>query len=71
MFERNRYPKEKLYQPGTKNYNSKLTWDQIIEIRLLYSQGNITQQKLADKFKVTQHSINRIVNNKGYKNEPK
>lgn len=67
MFGKNRYPMEKLYQPGPDHHNAKLTWEQVQEIRFLYAQGEITQWDLGVKFGVTQPVINRVVRNKGYK----
>lgn len=39
----------------------KLSWKIVKQIRQLYSMGNITQQQLANKFKVTKGHINNII----------
>ena len=50
------------YKPGTDHPNAKLSEDDIREIRKLYFETNITQQKIADRFKVSQAQIGRIIN---------
>ena len=52
---------------GIKNGSAKLTDDQVREIRKEYAVGNITQQKLAEKYGVNDRSISNIVNNKNWK----
>lgn len=47
--------------PGSKHGNSKLTEDQVLEIRRLYSTGDWTQRKLAECFLVSREAIAPIV----------
>ena len=47
---------------GTANPQSKLTIDQVLEIRKLYDTGNWTHQAIADKFKVKRTTISDIIN---------
>ncbi|HFJ9472606.1 TPA: NUMOD4 domain-containing protein [Bacillus paranthracis] len=46
---------------GSKNGLSKLTEENVIEIRRLYSNGDISQSKLAKRYGVAQSLINRII----------
>lgn len=46
---------------------SKLTQEQVLEIRKLYATGNYTQRQLADMFNVDQTLISQIVNRKIWK----
>lgn len=55
---------------GTKNGNSKLTEDQIIAIRKMYSNGYF-QKDIAKTFGVKQNTISRIVRFRTYKILPK
>ena len=57
MFRNNRNPNQK----GEKHGMSKLTNDDILEIRLLYEKG-IKQNKIAEKYKVSKTLICKIVN---------
>lgn len=62
---------EPLWEPpgplvGAKNGNSKLTDDQVRDIRQLYVDG-ITQYELADKYGVSQALISNIVRGKTWK----
>ena len=52
---------------GEKNPLSKLTKEDIFDIRRLYRIGNLTQQEIADKFGVNQQTISKIVNRKNWK----
>jgi len=52
---------------GSKVYNAKLTEEQVINIRKLYSQGNFSQQKLANLFNVSQVLISIIILRKRWK----
>lgn len=47
--------------PGTRNGRAKLTDDQVREIRQLYSEGGISQQKIADQFGINQTIVSGIV----------
>lgn len=53
-------------QKGENNGNSKLTNNQVREIRKLYSKGEYTQTKLSKIYKVNRSTISYIVNNKTY-----
>ena len=44
----------------------KMNWDKVRNIRKLYKDGIMYQDQLSKKFKVSQSSINRIVNNIGW-----
>lgn len=48
---------------GEKNRNSKLSKYQVEEIKLLLQTTNLTQQKIADMFGVSQRNISYIKNN--------
>lgn len=50
---------------GVNHYRSKLTKEQIIDIR----KSNLNQRELSEKYKVHQVTISGIVNKKTYKNE--
>lgn len=52
---------------GSQLHNSKLTDDQVREIRARYAAGGISQAKLAAEYGVTQHPIWAIVNRKQWK----
>jgi len=54
-------------QMGHKSHNSTLTKTQVMEIRLLYAEGNVTLEELGSVNKVNPVTISRIVNNKTYK----
>jgi len=49
---------------GSKNGNSKLNEIKVKEIREKYLSGRYTQQKIADEYNVSQHTISGIVLNK-------
>lgn len=51
---------------GENNAAAKLTWFDVIEIRRRYSRDDVSTRKLAKEFEVSQSSIMRIVNNKGW-----
>lgn len=52
---------------GTNNPRSKLTEDQVLEIRNLYSTGNFMQKELGIKYGVSQKLISCIITNKNWK----
>lgn len=52
---------------GEKHWHSKLTEQQVLEIRELYSTKNYTQKELGKKFGIRQFQISRIINNKLWK----
>jgi hypothetical protein len=49
---------------GERNGNSKLSWEDVKEIRKLYSIENYTLTKLGIKFSISPQNIFNIVNNK-------
>jgi hypothetical protein len=49
---------------GEKHKLSKLSEQQVLEIRELYSTGNYTQKELGEKFGVSQNQISYIINKK-------
>jgi hypothetical protein len=55
---------------GSKNGNSKLTEDQIVVIRNMYSNGYF-QKEIAKMFGVKQNTVSRIVHFRTYKILPK
>jgi hypothetical protein len=60
----NRYPK------GELCYQTKLSNNQVIDIRKEYAHGEITQIELASKYDVHQGTISNIVLNKVFKSVP-
>ena len=50
---------------GEQDGNSKLTEEEVLEIRKMYAEG-YTQQELADEFGVSVSQINNIVNRKNW-----
>lgn len=44
----------------------KLTIEQAVEIRTLYNEGRIAQNALAERYNVSIHIINKIVNYQSY-----
>jgi len=51
---------------GIKSHLSKLTEDNVLNIRKEYLTGNISQGKLGNKYGVSQGQIQRIVKNKNW-----
>lgn len=51
---------------GLKNGQSKLTWEQVAEIRQLYSTGRYSQLELGKKFGLAGSNISLIVTNKAW-----
>lgn len=49
-------------QRGAKNKASKLTEEQVLDIRALYSEGTYNQYELAKKYGITQGHVSDIVN---------
>lgn len=61
---------------GERVAGSKLTLEQVKEIRSLYAAGNVTQDDLAEKFGVTRRGIGSIIKGDNWKhavseNEPR
>lgn len=52
---------------GERAGPSKLTLEKVLEIKKLYSQGNHTQQGLADRFGVCQQAIQKILSGENWK----
>lgn len=52
---------------GEKQGLSKLTEQQVLEIREKYAKGNITQKKLAEEYGVTEPCIRYIINRHTWK----
>lgn len=48
-------------QRGQKNPHAKLTDKEVVEIRLIYSQGSCTQEELGKRYKVAFQTISDIV----------
>lgn len=46
---------------GSAVNTSKLSGDDVLEIRARYASGRVTQQSLADEFGVSQHAVSWIV----------
>jgi len=54
-------------KPGEGHHNSKLTEQDVINLRNEFSSGNISMNKLAQKFEVSAGQIRRIVTGKRWK----
>ena len=52
------------YRKCEQNYNSKITKQDVEEIRHLYKTGKFTQQQLSDKYNISRPHISDIINNK-------
>lgn len=55
--------------PGEKHPQSKLTEEQVIEIRALYRRG-ICQRRMAEQFGVSESSIHKIIQGGNWKHLP-
>ena len=55
--------KGRMNTKGEINGRSKLNVEKVIKIRKLYTIGNITMEKLGNKFGVTKQQIYHIINN--------
>lgn len=66
--KRNTYVKQKISEElrGEKSSNVVLTWIQVREIRKRYKEENISQQKLANQYKVARSTIQAIINNRSW-----
>jgi hypothetical protein len=58
---------EPMTQGDNKRYSSKLTWEQVREIRQLYNTGNYYQNEIASRFKLTPKRVSHIINNQSWK----
>lgn len=56
---------------GEKSNKAILTWEKVREIRKEYEEEQISQQKLADKYKVSRSCVQAIVDKKSWKLENK
>lgn len=54
------------HQRGSGHANSKLTDDQVAEIRRRYAAGDVSQQALAGEFGIDQTTVSKIVLRKTY-----
>jgi hypothetical protein len=52
---------------GEKHGRSKLTWEQVREIRANYVPRRVSRNKLAEKYGVDKSQIDRILSNRGWK----
>jgi DNA invertase Pin-like site-specific DNA recombinase len=48
---------------GEKNHKVKLSESEVIEIRTRYSQGNVTQIRLAQEYGIGETQVWRIIHN--------
>jgi len=60
----NNYSKHQL---GENNSTSKLTWEEVREIRKLWLSGEYTHQQISEKFNVKRENIGQILRNKSWK----
>ena len=56
-----------LGQPGEANYATRLTNEDVVEIRTRYAAGSTSQRKLAREFAVSRRSIEDIVHRRRWK----
>jgi hypothetical protein len=56
-----------LTKTGEKHYNSKLSNEQVIEIKEKYTTGNYSHSSLGKEYGVTKQNITMILNNKSRK----
>ena len=52
---------------GSKNPRSKLTEEQVKEMRSMYTPGQITMAQIAEKYGVTRHAVGNIVKRRLWK----
>lgn len=55
---------------GERNGSSKLTTEKVIEIRIRYAAGGISQRKLASEYEVTHANIGYIIRRKKWTHIP-
>lgn len=67
MLIKNRQRKPETAARGVNNGNSKLHPSQVIAIRNIYSDGGITQKRLAELYGVTQPAIGSIIRNETWR----
>lgn len=69
LFYGKHHDKETLLKiSGENHYNAKLTYKDVINIRMLYNTGLVTQRKLADLYGLGRVGITNIVNYHTWKN---
>lgn len=54
------------YRYGSKSPRGKLSIEQVLEVRNLYTTGKYKQIELADKFNISPDNISRIINRKTF-----
>jgi len=52
---------------GDSHPNKKLTYDEVHQIRKIYSEVKITQRALAERFNISFQQISRILNNRRWR----
>ena len=57
----------KMSNKGSKNGNSKLSEEQVLEIREKYKTGNFSQRELSKIFNISQSVVQCILSNKNWK----
>lgn len=65
-YDSNRQNQIDVYRQGRKSGNGKLTIEQVLEIRKLYSTGDYTKTKLGEMFEVHSATIGKIINRKRF-----
>ena len=61
------YTKRRKTQPRSSHVNAKLSDNDVREIRMKYSAGDVRQADLATEYGVTQRAISLVVRNESYK----
>ncbi len=56
-----------LYKTGIENGRAKLSEEDVKELRRLYYEETVSQDKLAKKYKLSQSTVSAIVRNETYK----
>jgi len=56
-----------LHNKGEENINVKVTEKQVLEIRAIYAEGNISYSKLAAKFNLTKSGVHMIINRRSWR----
>ena len=62
-----RYQKELLKNRGANNFNTKLTWELVTEMRALYAPRKMGYRRLAEKFGVARNNVRQIIKQKTWK----
>lgn len=52
---------------GHEHYESKLSFDDVANIRRLYGAGDVLQRELADRFGVSQSVVSDVLSGKTYR----